>query len=320
MKKILVVLPVDDSQKRLLEEQMEAEFLYCAPDAVTEEQIRNVNVIIGNISPEIVKKAENLELLQLNTAGTEGFTAPGVLRKGARLTNASGAYGLAISEHLLGMLLTLQKKLHVYRDQQKEHVWRDRGPVQSIWNSTTLVVGLGDIGGEFAGKMKALGSYVIGIRRTAGEKPDCADEIDTAENLDRYLGRADIVALCVPGSPSTYHLMNAERFAALKKGAILLNVGRGGAIDPDALFAALRDGTLAGCGIDVTDPEPLPETSPLWDCENLLITPHVSGGFHLRETFERIVRIAARNLRALKNGETLVNEVDFATGYRKRNE
>lgn len=318
MRNVIVVLPVEESHKQLLESQIDARFTYCAPSEVTSEMVQEAHVIIGNVAPELVAQASRLELMQLNSAGTDGYTRKGVLCPGAKLANATGAYGLAISEHMLGMLLTLQKKLYLYRDQQKEHVWRDAGPVQSIWGSTTLVVGMGDIGGEFAKRMKALGSHVIGIRRTAGEAPEYVDTIDTVEHLSLYLGQADIIAMSLPGTSATYHIFDQKVFAALKPGAILLNVGRGTAIDQNALYEALTEGSLAACGIDVTDPEPLPADSPLWGCENLLITPHVSGGFHLKETFERIVGIAANNLKALADGKPIRNEVDFATGYRRR--
>lgn len=316
--KIIVVIPVNEEHKKLLESQIEAEFIYCKPGEVSEALAADADVIIGNVPPRIVSHAKHLKLMQLNSAGTDGYTAEGVLCEGARLANATGAYGLAISEYMLGMVLMLQKRLHQYRDLQKQSLWKDAGNVGSIWNSTTLVLGLGDIGGEFASRMKALGSYVIGIRRTGGEKPDCVDEIDTIENLDQYLGRADIVAMSLPGTPATYHIMDEAAFSKMKPGAILINVGRGTAIDQEALLKALTEGTLGACGIDVTDPEPLPAESPLWQCENLMITPHVSGGFHLQETFERIVRIAGYNLKALAEGTPIRNDVDMNTGYRRR--
>ena len=318
MMKIIVVIPVNEEHKKLLESQIDGEFIYCKAAEVTEEMAAQADVIIGNVPAAIVSKAKHLKLMQLNSAGTDGYTAEGVLCEGAHLANATGAYGLAISEHMLGMVLMLQKRLHQYRDQQKQSLWADAGKVGSIWNSTTLVLGLGDIGGEFAKRMKALGSYVIGIRRTGGDKPDFVDEIDTVENLDAYLGRADIIAMSLPGTPATYHIINREAFAKMKPGAILVNVGRGTAIDQEALYEALTQGTLGACGIDVTDPEPLPVSSPLWQCENLLITPHISGGFHLQETFERIVRIAAYNLKAIAEGSEIRNAVDMNTGYRRR--
>ncbi|WP_243122430.1 D-2-hydroxyacid dehydrogenase [Clostridium sp. KNHs216] len=184
-----------------------------------------------------------------------------------------GAYGLAVSEHMLAMLLEIIKRLHTYRDAQKLHVWKGQGKVKSIHGSTVLVLGMGDIGGEFAQKVKALGAYVIGLRRTVAEKPEYADEMHLTAELDSLLPRADIVALCLPATKETDHLFSRERLALLKEGAILLNVGRGTLIDTEALCDTLESGRLFGAGLDVTDPEPLPEGHRLWDIPNAVLLP-----------------------------------------------
>ena len=126
------------------------------------------------------------------------------------LTNATGAYGLAISEHMLGMLLELFKKLHLYRDAQHLHQWKSLGRVRSIEGSTVLVLGMGDIGGEFARKVKALGATVIGVRRTDTRKPDYVDELYLTEELDRLLPRADVVAVALPGNGETAGMLEPQ--------------------------------------------------------------------------------------------------------------
>ena len=224
---------------------------------------------------------------------------------------------MAISEHMLASLLMLMKKLDRYYENKQHCLWRDEGSVRSVYGSCVVILGFGDIGQEFAKRVKALGSYVIGVRRHKGTKPEFVDEVVTTEELDNLLPRADVLAMSLPNTPQTYHILNAERFAKMKKGSYLLNVGRGTSVDQDALLAALQDGTLAGAAVDVTDPEPLPTDHPLWKAENLLITPHCSGAYHLQETLERIIRISAENLEHFEKNEPLRNEVDFATGYRK---
>ncbi len=317
--KILVNIPVNERHKALLESKApEAEFVYCPAKDVTQEMVQEMNIIIGNVPPKMLVGSPNLKWIQLNSAGTDGFTAPGVLPEGAKLTNATGAYGLALAEHMLAQLFCLIKKLHLYLEDQKDHVWGDRGNVVSIYNSTTLVVGMGDIGSEFAQRMHALGSRVIGIRRNKAEKPDYLDALYQMDALEELLPQADFVATMLPGTPATYHVFNAEAFAKMKPGAFFLNIGRGSAVDSYALADALNSGHLAGAGIDVTEPEPLPADHPLWDAKNISITPHISGWYHLPETLERIVGIAAENLETfLAGGEELRNEVDFETGYRK---
>lgn len=240
-----------------------------------------------------------------------------MLPQGCALTNSTGAYGLAISEHLLATTFFLKKKLGLYARNHARALWQDEGRVTAIQGSTTLVIGLGSIGGDYARKMALLGSRVYGIRRTAAPCPDYLAGVGTFAQLEEWLPKADIVALALPNSPQTVGLMNAQRFALMKPGSILLNVGRGSCVDSAALYQALQEGPLAGASIDVTDPEPLPADSPLWQCENLLITPHISGDYHLQETLDYIVSLFLENLERYAKGEPLRNPVDFETGYRK---
>ena len=258
-----------------------------------------------------------LEWLQTNSAGVEAYIRPGVLAGDTLLTNATGAYGLAIAEHMLGMLLELFKKLELYRDAQKSGAWQSQGAVKAVYGSTVLVLGMGDIGGEFAARCKALGAKVIGVRRSPRPCPEYADEVHLLEDLDSLLPQADVVAVTLPGTDATRGLMSRERLAKMKEGAVLLNVGRGFIVDTEALCDALERGHLSGAGVDVTDPEPLPPTHRLWNIPTAVVTPHISGFYHLRETHERIVGIFLENLRHFQAGEPLRNLVDFATGYRK---
>ena len=313
--KILVTLPLDERQKNRLEMNFKhQEFVYCLAEDVTKEVIRDAEVILGNLDPAFLQYAEELKWLQLNNAGTEGF-CDGALPKGVMLTNATGAYGLAISEHMIGVLFELQKKLNLYEKNQREHLWKKEGHVQVIEGSRVLVIGLGDIGTAFARKMKALGCRTTGIKRREGRKPEGVDDLYTLECLDRELPKADIVALSLPGNEDTRHILNEERIALLKKNAVVINVGRGITVDTEALTRALQEGRIAGACLDVTDPEPLPPEHPLWEMENVILTPHVSGGYSLPETLERILTICIENLECDVVKRPLRNLIDFRTGY-----
>lgn len=313
--KILVTLPLDERQKNRLEMNFKhQEFVYCLAEDVTKEVIRDAEVILGNLDPAFLQYAEELKWLQLNNAGTEGF-CDGALPKGVMLTNATGAYGLAISEHMIGVLFELQKKLNLYEKNQREHLWKKEGHVQVIEGSRVLVIGLGDIGTAFARKMKALGCRTTGIKRREGRKPEGVDDLYTLERLDRELPKADIVALSLPGNEDTRHILNEERIALLKKNAVVINVGRGITVDTEALTRALQEGRIAGACLDVTDPEPLPPEHPLWEIENVILTPHVSGGYSLPETLERILTICIENLECYVVKRPLRNLIDFRTGY-----
>lgn len=318
MKKVLVTIPVENEHKQYLETVGKGlEFIYADRETLLPQLVKDAEIILGNVPPEYLKDAAKLKFLQLDSAGAVPYTAPGVMPKGAQLANATGAYGLAISEHMLGCVFMLRKKLDRYLDDMKRHEWKDEGPVLSIADSVTLVVGLGDIGGQFAQKMHALGSHVIGIRRHRSEAPDYLEELYTMEELDTLLPKTDIVACSLPGTPQTAGLFDAGRLDRMKKGAILLNVGRGSLIPSDALLEALKSGHLGGAAIDVAEEEPLPPESPLWDAPNLLITPHVSGNYHMRQILETVVKIAGENLSAFLEERPIRNEVDFQSGYRK---
>ena len=318
MKKILVALPVEQRHKDMLEAAAPGcEFLYALPEQVSAEQAAGAEVIIGNIAPALIAGASKLRLFQLNSAGADAYLKPGVLRGDVLLCNATGAYSKAVAEHGLAMTLALQKKLPLYRDGQNAHVWRARGAVTSIADATVLVVGLGDIGLHYARMAKALGATVVGLKRRPGEKPEGVDELYTTDRLDELLPRADVIFSVLPGTSETTHLYTAERFRLMKRSAVFVNCGRGSAVETEALRRALADGEIAAAAVDVTEDEPLPPDSPLWDLENLLITPHVAGGYFLPETFERIVGIAAKNLALWLDGKTPSTVVDRKTGYKQ---
>ncbi|OUQ27111.1 D-2-hydroxyacid dehydrogenase [Lachnoclostridium sp. An131] len=313
--KILVALPLNERQKEKLEQNFRhQEFVYCLPDQLTEEILSDVEVILGNVPPRLLAHAGKLRWLQLNNAGTEGYCG-GALPEDVLLTNATGAYGLAISEHMVGMLFELQKNLNLYSRNQREHVWKSEGHVRIIEGSRVLVIGLGDIGTAFAQKMKGLGCRTVGIKRREARKPEGVDDLYTLERLERQLPLADIVALCLPGNQDTRHMLNEERIGMLKKNAVVLNVGRGMTLDTEALTRALKEGRIAGACLDVTDPEPLPSDHPLWDMENVILTPHVSGGFTLPENLEKILNICIENLECYLVKRPLRNVVDRKTGY-----
>lgn len=318
---VLVVMPFQESHRQYIERVGQGcEFVYTTIANATREQICAADIILGNANPQQVAESHRLRWIQLNSAGADAYCKPGIIKSGTLLTCATGAYGLTVSEALTAMSYMLCRKMDLYMRNQVEHRWREEGSVTSIWNSTTLVIGLGDIGTEYAKRMKALGSYVIGVRKRVTEKPDYVDEVYTMDRLDEVLPRADFVALVLPSTPQTHHIMDERRMRLMKPGAYLLNAGRGDAVDCDALNRLLREGdTLGGAGLDVTEPEPLPVEHPLWDAPRCIITPHAAGKFHLQETFERIVRITGENLEKYLAGdlEHMRNLVDSSTGYRK---
>lgn len=315
---ILVTIPTDETVRARFQSVAEdADFRYLTPSEVTENDVASSDIIIGNVPPEMIKASPRLRLLQLNSAGANTYCLPGILHENTMLCNSTGAYGVAIAEHMIASILTLTKKINRYECNRKKHLWKDEGNVLGIYGSVTLVIGAGDIGSEFGSRMAALGSRVIGIRRHKFAPAPFMQEAGTMEDIDRFLPEADFIACCLPATAETNKLFNAERIAEMKSTAIIANVGRGSLFDQPALAEALMDHRIGGACLDVTDPEPLPKDNPLWDCPNLILTPHVAGAYHMRLTYERIVDIAVSNLKKFMNGEQPGNLVDLSTGYRK---
>ena len=317
-KKILVALPLNDKHCDYFKSQVEGhnvEFNYVDPEKITLDDVKDVNAIIGSIKRKWIKAAEKLEWLQIIYAGADLFTVPGLLKPETILTNASGAYNTEVAEHMLALTFSLVRHFDKYMRNQVNHIWKQLSSVSSIKGSTILVLGLGRIGSDYAQKVKALGAHVIGVKRTLKDKPDYVDELYTIDELDNVIQRADIVAMVLPGNDSTRHIINAARLNNMKRGAYLINVGRGNAIEPEALKAALKNGQLGGAALDVTEPEPLPVDDEIWDLENVIITPHIAGHLFLEESREIIVEIAGENLRRWLNNEPLTNVVNRDLGY-----
>lgn len=279
--------------------------------------VKEADIIIGNIDPDLLEYAEHLEWLQLNSAGADAYVKRGVLPENVMLTNATGAYGPGVAEHMLAVLFSLQKKLHLYRDNQNQCEWYDEGEVMSLRGGCALIVGLGDIGLYFARLLRNFGYRIIGIKRRPGQVPQGVDELYTMDHLDELLPEADVVFSILPETKVTKNLFNARRFREMKNSAIFLNAGRGSAVNTEDLCQALIAGEIYGAGLDVTDPEPLPSQHKLWNMQNVVITPHISGDFHHPATLYRIVDIVAGNLKRYCAGEPLINIVDRETGYRK---
>lgn len=317
MKKVLILMELNAAQREKLEAAGAGAVLrFSLPDRVSEDEVQQADIIIGQPKAEMIRGSERLELLQLESAGADAYIVPGVLNEKTVLTNATGAYSQAVAEHAFAMTLMLQKKLHLYRDRQRAARWQDLGTVSSLADSTVAVVGMGDIGGYYAGLVKNMGAYVIGVKRRLSACPDYADELVLTEKLDKVLPRADVIMSALPNTSATRYIYTEESFRHMKDSAIFINCGRGNAVASGTLYEALSRGEIAAAGIDVTEEEPLPENSPLWSLENLIITPHVSGGHHLPATVDRIVDICAENLHAFLNGGKLKNVVDLSTGYK----
>lgn len=310
---ICITSPVKPHHKEWLESVAEGHELRYGPDG-----LENADVIIGESGPAKLARAKHLKWFHLVWAGVDRFQASD-FPAGAKFTNGSGAYGVMIAEHMMACMLSMVRQLPHYAANQKQHLWDPNWTEDTLEGKTVLILGAGDIGTELARRLMGFDCRLVGVRRTGADSP-YFDEIHTMDDLDELLPRADIVACALPGTDTTKRLLNKQRLLSMKPNALLLNCGRGSLIVTKDLEEVLAAGHLGGVALDVTDPEPLPADSPLWDCGRVMLTPHISGASfgHVAETEDKIYRLAAENLRRFLAGEELLNEVDFETGYRKR--
>ena len=306
MSKIKVVFTFalnEDERKSFEEFNSQVDFLFGNWKELTEDDLKDASIVIGNLPIEKLNMIDDLKWLQLNSAGTEPYSNAGVLAEAVKLTNATGAYGQAVSEHGFAMLFSLMKKLHLYRDNQNESKWQSEGEVLTLRDKTVLILGLGNIGTHFADLVRPFGCKIIGMN-SSGRPSESADEVYPLSKLDEVLPKADVVFSALPENEYTIGLFNKERFKLMKPTSYLLNLGRGSAVDTEALCDAIENEIIRGAGIDVVEIEPLPSDHRAWNVKNLIITPHISGHFHLAETKMRILNIARENLRAyLNDGE-----------------
>lgn len=288
----------------------------CDSEAALAAEIGRYEIIFGHPSPELLRKAEKLRWLCSDFAGVEKYLPEEVWpRPGCLLSNASGAYGPAISEHIIMVLLMLLRRMPEYHEALSRREWPYFAPIRSITGSHAVLLGTGDIGSNAARRLKALGARVTGVCRSGKAKEPAFDRVLPLAELESVLPEADALILALPATAETAGVLSRERIALLPETAFVVNVGRGSAIDQEALVEALQSGRLAGAALDVMTPEPLPEDHPLWSCPNTIITPHVSGNMSLGLTCDLDVEMFCRDLARYANGEPPEHLVDRVRGY-----
>lgn len=265
------------------------------------DDIYKADIIIGN--PKVYDI--HPKFIQLESAGYEQyenkFTCP--------VCNASKSFGLGISEYLICTILMNLRHMKTYIHNQDQKNWnRFEDTIQSISGSCVLILGLGDLGSTFARKIKALGAYTIGVRKSK-KNCDIVDEVYTIDSLNKLLPRADIIVCALPSTKDTRYLLNEEHFRLMKKSALFCNVGRGDLVKRNTLEKVMREKIIQGMILDVIEDEPLDPNSSLWLDPNVIITPHVSGTFQLAKAKEIFLDIARHNVHAFIHGKSFVNQI-----------
>ena len=279
--------------------------------------VKGADAVAGYCYGELIDAAEDAIWVQVFSAGVDRCVGAERVADGSIvLTNMQKMSAPVIGEHVLALSLSLARRIPQFVSEMPSGEWHRRTDVpkgmMSVAGKTMLVIGLGGIGTEAARRAAALDMRVIGTRRSSREGPDFVAYVGLSDELLELAAEPDFIVNALPLTPETTGLLDAEFFSAAKRGAILINVGRGPTVVTDDLVAALESGQIAGAGLDVTDPEPLPADHPLWQMDNVIITPHVAARDSNRA---RHLILFRENLKRFAAGDALLNVVDPALGY-----
>jgi phosphoglycerate dehydrogenase-like enzyme len=275
------------------------------------------DVVLGPCQPAMMKAARNVRWLQSFSAGVENCVTQEPIHEGRMLlTNMQRIGAPVMADHVMAMLLAFSRNLPVYLEAQHQSKWLGQGDVGGefgLSGKTMFIAGLGGTGLEVAKRAHAFGMRVTGTRNSKREAPGYVSYVGLPDELPRLVAEADVVVNALPLTDQTRGLFDAKTFAAMKKGARFFNVGRGATVVTNDLVEALRSGRLAAAGLDVMNPEPLPEDHPLWKMPNVIITPHMAAD---ADEFGHVRWLLAReNLRRYVRGERLLSVVDPERGY-----
>ncbi|MCQ2533016.1 MAG: D-2-hydroxyacid dehydrogenase [Clostridia bacterium] len=275
-------------------------------------ELQRADMVVGEPSIELLMKCPNIKFVQMTWAGTDIYTRREIpFPSGIMLSNGSGTYGYTMSQFVIGMILSLMLHFKTYHDNQNNRIWKRSGVIKSLDNANVLIYGAGDIGTAIAERLTGFNAHVTGVCRDTSKERKFFDQLVTLEESEAYINEADVVIGCIPNSAETTDFFNARRLNLMKKDSILINVGRGNFVDCLALNDVLNSGHLWGAGLDVTNPEPLPEDHPLWSNPRCMITPHASGGTFgfLDETENRICEIVCDNIRRFIGNQEIRNRI-----------
>lgn len=291
-------------------------------------EIVDATAFFGKLTPELLARSKQLEWVQSPTASLEHYLFPELIEHPCRLSNMRGLFNDVIADHVFGFILSFARNLHRYLRRQINHRWEPIGdesnrPIFGTGPSTvsaidrshlhlsdcTLgVVGVGQIGAEICRRGAAFGMTLVGVDPVRSRVDDLNLDLWTSDRLPDLLAQSDFVVIAAPHTPETEKLFRSEQFRQMKPSAYLINIGRGIIVDLADLTTALQTGEIAGAGLDVFEVEPLPENHPLWDMENVLITPHVAAASP--RISERHLATLLKNIRNYVSGKDPVTLVD----------
>ena len=311
--KIVLCPPVSDALREQVRRTAPgAEVVMAAMDEAP-AVVGDADVIFGMYTEEIIRAARQVRWIQTTSAGMDMLMdVPGVREADFRLSNASGLHALQVAEHAWAMTSALFRGLHVSVRNQLAREWKG-APIRDLFGAAAGIVGFGGIGRRYARLARGFDMRILAVDVQQTERPDYVAALWGTDRMEALLAESDVVFIACPYTPQTERLIDADAFRLMKNSAFLINTARGPIVDEGALVDALRSGEIAGAGLDVFEVEPLPETSPLWGMENVIITTHSAGVSNYRP--QRTVDFFCENLRRFLAEKPLLNETDRDLGY-----
>ncbi len=317
----IVLIPVEHIWPVITEEQAArlraagaTELIVTADRDEILDEIRDADGLVGPIDPEIFEHAGQLKWVQSLSSGVDALLFPDFVESDIVLTSEKGLVGPHLADHAFGLLLGLTRSLAwAARQRSWDNRLAMRRASKELSELTAGIIGLGGTGTSVAQRASAFGMSALAIDPVVTERPETVQALDQPERLLEMASNTDVLFVCCPLTSDTYHLVDESVFSAMPVGSYVINVTRGPIIDPDALVMALESGKLAGAGLDVTEPEPLPKDHPLWRFDNVIISPHTAGASQYR--VGRVQQRVVRNIGHLANGEPLEGVIDKTKGF-----
>jgi len=313
--KVTCIIPLSESQlERIRGATQGLDVVVADSPEKQEAHLPDTDVLFGRFAPAMLDRAKEVKWVQVPWVGVEPFLVDPFLSSPIPLVNAKGVMGIPMAEHTWALILALTRGVSTA---MRERRWESRRAIRSqVWElagKSIGIVGLGSVGTEVARRAVAFGMEVLAIRRGESQKPPFVSQVWKSDRLHDLLALSDIVVICTPLTQHTQGMFDLEAFRHMRRHALLINVGRGQIVHDEALLQALREGLIGGAGLDVVATEPVPEDSPLWDMENVVLTPHVGGDSP--QNLDRAVDLLCTNLERYATGLPLLNVVDKQEGY-----
>lgn len=309
---LVSTLGLDEWERGYLNSLINTEVIHKKLKEFTDEELSQIEGVFSygyDLKEETISKMTSLKWIHIGQSGMEYLPFAYLKERGIKVTNSRGINASNISEHILCSMLNHARKSAVYMEKQKRHEWDTETRMGELRDSTLAVLGLGMAGCEVVKRALAFGMKVYGMD-IVEVSIDGVEKVYRPSEINEVLSRADYIALTMPLTKDTYHIINGDSLSAVKNGAYLINTGRGGLVDIEELKKAIIDGHLSGASLDVFEKEPLDEKSELWSFdERLTITPHIAGD-HFASYGKRMIEVMARNISVYPVYEEMINKVN----------